>query len=436
MAEGYGAIARTVAHIMEANYAGQPECAPCGGARSWLAALAEAEAAGALDDELFVQGVRRYLAGFQDPGLAFEASAKADFRPTTCGFSVRRHGDALYVTEVREDGRLAPGDAVVLLDGRTPDEHLASLPGNPVNGDDPERQLWDEEVARCMRVLVRHADGAEEDLPVERFPRPGLAASLRPPTIELHEGAGPRGDERAVVIAAHHFVDASVLQAMQLRFDDIQHADRVIVDIRDAGEGMIGNAFGLMALFFDREVNLRDLMGQQIVYTRYTERNARLRARQLARLLDMSDEAGRAWVQAEIDHVAACAGQGFVKEAELEEDMLFPPAPAGQRTLLLTDVRTSGPAERLAAIARRAAAQGCGKVRSVGRATRGSLDYANLVVAPLDEIFSLAYPIAKTEDAHEGRGLRGRGLAPDVHVPFTPEECTRDLVLEQALVEP
>ena len=175
MAEGYGAIARTVAHIMEANYAGQPECAPCGGARSWLAALAEAEAAGALDDELFVQGVRRYLAGFQDPGLAFEASAKADFRPTTCGFSVRRHGDALYVTEVREDGRLAPGDAVVLLDGRTPDEHLASLPGNPVNGDDPERQLWDEEVARCMRVLVRHADGAEEDLPVERFPRPGLA---------------------------------------------------------------------------------------------------------------------------------------------------------------------------------------------------------------------------------------------------------------------
>ena len=75
-------------------------------------------------------------------------------------------------------------------------------------------------------------------------------------------------------------------------------------------------------------------------------------------------------------------------------------------------------------------------MHSVGRATRGGLDYANLVVAPLDEIFSLVYPIAKTEDAHEGRGLRGRGLAPDVHVPFTPEECTRDLVLEQALVEP
>ena len=75
-------------------------------------------------------------------------------------------------------------------------------------------------------------------------------------------------------------------------------------------------------------------------------------------------------------------------------------------------------------------------MHSVGRATRGGLDYANLVVAPLDERFSLVYPIAKTEDAHEGCGLRGRGLAPDVHVPFTPEECMRDLVLKRALVEP
>ena len=75
-------------------------------------------------------------------------------------------------------------------------------------------------------------------------------------------------------------------------------------------------------------------------------------------------------------------------------------------------------------------------MRSVGRETRGSLDYANLVVSPLDERFTLVYPIAKTEAAHEGRGLRGRGLAPDVYVPFASEECTRDLVLERALVEP
>ena len=86
--------------------------------------------------------------------------------------------------------------------------------------------------------------------------------------------------------------------------------------------------------------------------------------------------------------------------------------------------------------ARRAASAGCGKVRTVGRATRGSLDYANLLSGALDERFSLVYPMAKTEAAHEGRGTLGRGLAPDVHVPFTPAECTHDLVLHAALVEP
>ena len=45
MAEEYGAIARAVACIMDADYAGQPESAPCSDAQSWLAALAEAEAA-------------------------------------------------------------------------------------------------------------------------------------------------------------------------------------------------------------------------------------------------------------------------------------------------------------------------------------------------------------------------------------------------------
>ncbi|RDB62068.1 hypothetical protein C1878_09720 [Gordonibacter sp. 28C] len=431
----YETILRTVAQIIEEDYAGQPECAPRNSAQQWIAAIAAAEASGGVDDESFVRSVNQYLAGFLDPSLVFEASSKSNARPTTCGFSVRRYGDDLYATEVREDDRLVAGDAIVGLDGLKPDEFLARLINNPVNGEDPERQLWDDVLASCANVAVRRADGSEESMPVGRFPMPSFAESLRLPTIEVLEGAGPTGGERAAVITAHHFADASVLQAMQRHFDDIQRADRVIIDVRDVEEGMIGNAFGLMALFFDREVNLKDLMGQEIVYARYSQLNARMRAMQLAHLMDMSDASGKGWVQAEIEHVAACAGKGFVMEAEFEEDMLFPPAPEGQKTLLLTDVRTSGSGERLASIAQRAAAAGCGKVRTVGRATRGSLDYANLLSVALDERFSLVYPMSKTEAAHEGRGTLGRGLAPDVHVPFTPAECTRDLVLEAALVE-
>ena len=125
-----------------------------------------------------------------------------------------------------------------------------------------------------------------------------------------------------------------------------------------------------------------------------------------------------------------------MKEAEFEEDMLFPPAPEHQRTFLLTDVSTSGVGERLAAIAARAAEAGCGNVQRVGRATRGSLDYSNLVSAVLTEKFSLVFPISKTEAAHEGNGTLGRGIAPDVYIPFTPAECAQDVVQQQALELP
>lgn len=430
MAETLATVAYAALQVLKDDYAGRPECAPRDAADGLVAACVAATEAGALDDASFTWLMQQYVAGFQDPNLSFEAKG---VQPMTCGFSVRRFEDALHVTAVREDGRLALGDAVTRVDGRGLDEALAGLVGNPVNGDNPERQLWDDVLAHCSSVRVRHADGSEEDLPLMRFPKPGLVEGLRPPTVEVVEGAGPHGDERAVVVTAHHFVDGSLLEALQRHHARIQQAQRVVIDVRDVEEGMIGNAYGLLALFFDRAVNLKDLMGQGIVLTRYTKLNAYLRRQQLARMLAVSDEEGKAWVQAEIDHVEACAGKGFVKEAEYEEEMLFPPAPEGLQTFLLTDVRTSGPAERLAAIAQRAAAIGCGKVRCVGRATRGSLDYASMVEVPLDERFSLVYPTSKTEAAHEGRGTLGRGLAPDVAVPFTPAECADDVVLRTAL---
>ncbi len=432
MANRYESLLQAIVGIIEEDYAGQPECASRNALEELLAVLSAAQQADALDDETFAACVAQYLAGFQDPLLHLEVSAEVR-APMVCGFSVRCFGDALYVTQAEEDERLHPGDALVALDGLGLGEHLQRAIGNPVNGEVCERQLWDDALLLCETMRVRRTDGTEEDLALRRFPKRGFVESLRAPSIEVLENVGLQAAERAVVIRAHHFVDGSVLKAMQEHFDDLAHADRVVIDVRDVEEGMIGNAFGLLALFFDRPVNLKDLMGQEFVYTRYTQLNAQLRMRQLSRMLAMSDASGKEWVQAEIDHVAACAGQGFVKEAEFEEDMAFPPAPENQQVFLLTDVRTKGAGERLVAIARQAAEQGCGKVRTVGRATCGSLDYSNMLSAPLDERFSLVYPMSKSEAAHLGKGMLGRGFEPDVQVTFTPEECTRDVVLEVAL---
>lgn len=47
--------------------------------------------------------------------------------------------------------------------------------------------------------------------------------------------------------------------------------------------------------------------------------------------------------------------------------------------------------------------------------------------------FIFVCPMTKTLAAAEGRGIRGKGIEPDVYVGFSPEECTKDVVLERAL---
>jgi C-terminal processing protease CtpA/Prc len=67
-----------------------------------------------------------------------------------------------------------------------------------------------------------------------------------------------------------------------------------------------------------------------------------------------------------------------------------------------------------------------------GRATRGSLDNTCLRVLKLDDDFTLVFPTAKYRWAAEGDGTLGRGVTPDVHLPWTPEQLVRDVDLDAA----
>ncbi|MEG0027444.1 MAG: hypothetical protein RR753_04600 [Raoultibacter sp.] len=430
MAQSYELISRAIVQILENDYAGWPECAPKNNPQPWLDAIAAAAQADQLDDRKFAGYVTAYLATLHDPNVFFLANDTADWQPSTCGFSSRRFGDELVVVRVGEDARFTCGDVLMQLDGRTLFDHLEHEIDSPFDGCEPDRQLWDAVVARCTEVLVRHADGTRELVQLATFPEKGLVESLREPTFTTYTDT--ETDEVVVVLTFHHFVEDSAQTLLQQHAAEVSQATRVIVDVRDVSEGMLGNAYALLTLFFNREVNLRDLMGPTTVYTRYSEHNARMRRAQLKRLAQTSDEAGKASIQAEIDQVTSCAGKGFVKEVEYEEPLLFAAAPENQYTFLLTDVYTSGVGEQVVAIAQQAREQGCGKVSCVGRATRGGSDYRNLIAVALTEQFSLVYPMGKTAAAHEGCGILECGLAPDTLVPFTPQECTQDLICAQA----
>ncbi len=119
---------------------------------------------------------------------------------------------------------------------------------------------------------------------------------------------------------------------------------------------------------------------------------------------------------------------GWVPEQiEDEEDPEIRPIPC-KKLVVLSDRDTGSDAERFIEAARR---QGRGTV--VGRNSLGALDYVRPLVRALDSALTLVYTCGMSESAYHGRGISGTGLAPDIHIPWSPAFLTEDPDLEAAL---
>ena len=88
---------------------------------------------------------------------------------------------------------------------------------------------------------------------------------------------------------------------------------------------------------------------------------------------------------------------------------------------LLTSGHTADAAEWLASVAKKST-----RAKQVGQATRGTLDYSNPVTLAFGDRFVFTYPMTKTVEAAQGKGIRGTGLTPDI-------ACQADEALKKAL---
>ena len=98
------------------------------------------------------------------------------------------------------------------------------------------------------------------------------------------------------------------------------------------------------------------------------------------------------------------------------------------KVILLTDVTCAYAGETFVSLCRKSP-----RTEALGRPTGGSIDYCNPVSVSFDGRFVFTYPMSKTQAAAEGRGLSGRGLAPDLYIPWSEQECTEDKLLQEAL---
>jgi hypothetical protein len=413
------AIAKAVHH----DYAGGQDRKAMDKAGVYVNMMVQTYVKGNLNTATFVSIVNQFLGEYADRNLRVVARPDDTYQPGHVGFYVRRSGDALYVTEVMGETRLKVGDKITRIN-RRPVEVYARGCGNWLYGRTPERELWGGLLMMQWNVTVQAADGTETELELRHYPLPqeeNASVTFR----MLADGVG--------CLRVNRMQSAAATQAvLDANADALRGCERLVLDLRRVHLGNEEGWFPLYALLLQSPARLSETLGERALWRNYTEGNCKLLGRQYRQYLDGADDATAALITQLIEELHQKVDTGFVREAaeplDEEEDRLLTPWPNLQKVLLLTDTYCENDAEDF--VQRAAAFE---KVTTVGRATMGTLDYTDLVALPVDENITLIYPMSKSDAAMQGQGIHQVGLAPDVYVPWTPEECARDVVLEKAL---
>ena len=330
---------------------------------------------GSLDELLFMRHVSQMLACTGDRRLRLSLRPSDTYTPSRPGFFVRRYGDALYVTAVTDEDRLAVGDRIDKINGGTPEEHRRRIQKNFFYADEPEREDWLGLLKMAEHIDVTHPDGSGEHMELRAYP----AAPVLP--------AAPR------VVSA---------------------AEGVILDLRNLPDIDEDGLMSLLPLVCRTDTPLSGLVDTEL-FVNYTRRNCIVRAAALQALPDTEDY---------VAELAAKAGRGMLYE-DAGDDTVIPGA-ADKPVVVLTDTWTRDGAETLALAAKRAGAY------LIGRPTLGTIDLCGDVSYELDERYVLTWSTAITKTAREGAGVFGRGVAPDLYIPWTPGECSQDTLMTAA----
>ena len=377
MSKRFDELFREIVDILRLDYAGKDRMGERFDPRYYNTSVGQAWRDGTLDDLLFLRYVSQMLACIGDRRLKLTLRPSDSYAPWTPGFLTRRYGDGLYVTAVTGDGRLAVGDRITAINGGSPAAHRAAIQKNFFYADGPEREDWNGLLKMAESIDVERTDGSQERLDVLHFPRSAGQEDGSVPVFEL-----PRG---------------------------------IVLDLRNIAGPDDDGLLPLLPLVCRRDTPLSELIDTELMVN-YTRRNCLLKA------------AGLQDIEGAEDYIAELrekSGRGFLPESF--DDGTVVPGRAPETVIVLTDTWTRDGAETLALAAKRAGAL------LIGRPTLGTIDGCGDVSYELDERFILTWPTALTRSAYDGDGVLRRGVAPDVYLPWTPEECERDVLWDAAM---
>ncbi|MGP4073497.1 S41 family peptidase [Piscibacillus sp. B03] len=367
----------------------------------------------------FVELVEDYLADLKDPHMFF--NMVGDERGKDVGFRVRRHKDALYVTELMGEDRLELGDRIVALDDINIPE-LCEIHKNYLYDEPAERENWRSVLKKYKIATVVHTDGHEETLDIQRYEKPEYTPEYSFKQLQPN----------TAYIKMTDFMNPDAInQLVAERKDELDHSDYLIIDVRKNRGGSDSSFQALIPYIFPEGKTTIDLSKDYVQVYNVTNRSADLTITSIQKFLDnVDDQQIICNAQTYIDLWDKNRGKGLMT---FDNDLNPEPYPIeGKATpkhvVVLGDVYCGSAGDIFVELSKLSE-----KVTVLGRGTAGVNDYSNLVPMTWDNQFELMYPTSKLKRIDEGKGMTGIGILPDVHIPWTPEHLERDIDLEEAL---
>lgn len=436
-------------------------------------------------DHTLTQMMLHYLAWYQDPALRLVVGDGAAWHVRE-DCRVQRCGDELWVVAAQPEAPVRAGERIVRVNGMALDEirpEVERTLGTTVEPADPEREDWSCVLAFAKRLTVVGRDGGERSVhvvPGESAVAERMRARYAREDGVAKEAGGPAaGAESADAETPAAVADAAETAPVSCTVRDgaavvrVGRADGVgfagalaaalaelegacatdgvrgvVLDVRGCRGGAQEDVYPLVpyVLAAGSQARPAEVFGRPGILLNCSRHNVDAKLAELAAVrTQLMGEGGEprtaedAAAVAELDALAADLadkrGTGLVvDETDYYPDVAFAAplslealARRGGGVAVLADRYTGEAAEWLVK-----AAKATGAATLVGRATAGSIDNTCPRVVRLDGDFSLVVPTAKYLAACGEGATLGRGVVPDLHVAWTPEQLARDVELERA----
>ena len=417
----YDEIFRDMVATIVKDYAGLEEKQLWHDSLHFSMACQELEEEGKMNDLVFMRMMNEYLVTLRDRNLQFRLKDSAEYQAHSNGFDVRSFGGKLYVTRVDQETRLQPGDQIAVLDATLPEVFKKQMQKNCLASDVEERELWGPVLKMTSRVMVKRG-GTLKNITLKEYPLKKKLPRL---------GGRLIGKDTLYLDLPHFAEEEAVEKLIAAKEKSLGRCRKLILDLRHNMGGNETAFLPLLDYIFPEKMLVRDLYDEQGLYTKYTENNCRRKKEMFEQYLPQADGGTKALVQEMMAELDEKSGQGMIWEDDVElaeDETVVGGRCVAEKIIILSDTYCEYAGETFIQICKKSP-----RVIVIGRPTMGNVDYCNPISVLYDEKFTFTYPISKTKAAKEGMGVSGRGVAVDQYIPWTPVECTLDVILNRAI---